>query len=69
MIRDKHKGKSKGFGFVSFMDPFEGLKGGCVPLRACESGPIPILPDGGPGWGNHIMIYIPTHLHTPLLYT
>lgn len=27
MIRDKHKGKSKGYGFVSFLDPFEGLKG------------------------------------------
>lgn len=27
VIRDKYKGKSKGFGFVSFLDPFEGLKG------------------------------------------
>ena len=30
VIRDKYKGKSKGFGFVSFLDPFEGLKGACI---------------------------------------
>lgn len=27
VVRDKYKGKSKGYGFVSFLDPFEGLKG------------------------------------------
>jgi hypothetical protein len=36
VVRDKHSRKSKGFGFVSFMDPLEGLKGtwpggGCLP--------------------------------------
>lgn len=28
VIRDKSSGKSKGYGFVSFLDPFDGLKGG-----------------------------------------
>lgn len=27
VIREKLNGKSKGYGFVSFLDPFEGLKG------------------------------------------